>query len=151
MGWEEGWAWPWGRAHAKEAELPPRSSPRHREVVEQPAAAVPLARAAAAPAAVPAPSLPADAACSLTRVRGSGRLARRYVITRPREWSLPKATSKAVIFGRKNLHEREVDASPNAAAEASADGGHEVDIPQVRDSKRCRGECMAAAVGVPRI
>mmetsp|Transcript_33930 Transcript_33930/g.108967 ORF Transcript_33930/g.108967 Transcript_33930/m.108967 type:complete len:244 (-) Transcript_33930:207-938(-) len=46
----------------KEAELPPRSSPRHREVVEQPAAAVPLARAAAAPAAVPAPSLPADAA-----------------------------------------------------------------------------------------
>lgn len=78
-------------------------------------------------------------------------MARRYVITRPREWSLPKATSKAVIFGRKNLHEREVDASPNAAAEASADGGHEVDIPQVRDSKRCRGECVAAAVGVPRI
>jgi len=29
-------------------------------------------------------------------------VARRYVITRPREWSLPKATSKAVIFGRKN-------------------------------------------------
>ena len=83
-------------------------------------------------------------------------MARRYVITRPREWSLPKATSKAVIFGRKNLHEREVDASPNAAAEARRTEDMDDERPlssssQVRDSKRCRGECVAAAVGVPRI